>query len=155
MNSTTKIIAITTASLALAGGVTAGIAAADPTASPTPTPTTSAGPSTQTDKKATQPRVRGARMLRRALHGEVTLAGPQHQVVLFQRGKVDKVGKSSITVHSNDDFVGTYAVALATRVRVEREPATIDRIEAGDRVLVIAVKGGDLPTARLVVERGA
>jgi len=172
MNSTTKIIAVTVASLALAGGVTAGIAAADPSNSPSPsaTPSASTTPTPGTkeadknaDKKAEKRAARkanqqaggGARDIRRALHGEVTLAGQQHQVVVFQRGQVVSVDGSSITLRSNDAFTGTYAVAPTTKVRVKKALGTIGDVEPGDRVLVIAAKGDDVSTARVVVRRGA
>ena len=170
MNSTTKIIVVSVASLALAGGVTAGIAAADPSTSPSPTPTTSATPTPGTkkadknpDKKAEKKAARkadqqaggGAREIRRALHGEVTLAGKQHQVVVFQRGQVVSVDGSAITLRSNDAFTGTYAVASTTKVRVKQTPGTIADVEPGDRVLVLADKGDDVSTARVVVRRAA
>ena len=171
MNSTTKIIVIGAASLALAGGVTAGIAAADPSTSPTPS--TSATPTPGTKKadksaeknagkkaerkaarKADQQAGGGAREIRRALHGEVTLAGKQHEVVVFQRGKVASVDSSTITLRSNDAFTGTYALAPTTKVRAKLDAATIGDVEPGDRVLVIANKSGDVSTARVVVRRG-
>lgn len=176
MNSTTKIIVISVASLALVGGVGAGLAVADPSSSPSPsaTPSASATPTPGTkkadknadknsDKKAEKKAARkanqqaggGAGEIRRALHGEVTLAGKQHQVVVFQRGQVVTVDGSTITLRSNDAFTGTYAVTTTTKVRVKKAPSTMSEVEPGDRVLVIADKGGDKPTARVVVRRGA
>ena len=163
MNSTTKIIAVTAASLALAGGVTAGIAFADPSSSPSPSTSASPPPDKQADKKAEKKAARkadqqaggGAREIRRALHGEVTLAGKQHQVVVFQRGQVVSVDGSAITLRSNDAFTGRYAVASTTKVRVKQTPGNITEVDPGDRVLVIADKGDDVSTARVVVRRGA
>ena len=86
-------------------------------------------------------------MLRRALHGEVTLAGEEHRVVVFQRGPVEKVSDTSLTVRSADDYTATYVVGAETTVRKNQDKATMADLKAGDRVLVVATKDGSTLTA--------
>jgi hypothetical protein len=162
MKHTSKIVAISAVSLALAGGVSVGLASADPSTSPTPTasPTASAAPNSPADKKAAKKadkqgkqEQRGGGLIKRALHGEVTTAGKKHLVVLFQRGAVESVSGSSITVKSTDGFSQSYALAATTKVRSHQAPAKLSDIEAADRVRVVATKTGDTVTAKVVSER--
>jgi hypothetical protein len=144
MRTTAKIIVAGVSTLALAGGVGAGLAYADP-ADPTPTPTTTTTASpTPADKKA---KARdGARkhrgLLASALHGEVTLAGKQHRVVLFQRGPVEKVSGTELTVKSADGYSATYRIATDTKVRKNGDAAAAGDLQADDRVHVVAVRDG-------------
>ena len=139
MQGTAKLIAAGVTSVALFGGIGAGIAYADPT--PAPSSTTTAAPQSDPTrvKKAKKDRV---------LHAEL----------FFQRGTVAEVSDSSITVRSADDFVGTYVVNEKSRVVVgakgERRPGTIGDVKAGDRVRLVAVKDGDTLTARRIADRG-
>lgn len=134
MTRTAKLIAAGVTSVALLGGIGAGIAYADPT--PTPSPTSTAAPKADRVKRD------------RVLHAEL----------FFQRGIVEKVSASSITIKSADDFVGTYVVGDKTRVIVglkgDRKPGTIDDVKTGDRVRLVALKNGDTLTARRIVDRG-
>jgi len=140
MQHTAKLIAAGVTSVALFGGIGAGIAYADP--APAPSSTSTAAPQsdpTKVKKKAKKDRV---------LHAEL----------FFQRGTVAEVSDSSITVRSADDFVGTYVVNEKSRVVVgakgERRPGTIGDVKAGDRVRLVAVKDGDTLTARRIADRG-
>jgi hypothetical protein len=148
MRTAAKIIVVGVSTVALAGGIGAGIAYADPP-SPTPTPTASASPTAS--PQTTQPgeadrwRVRKKRplaLLARALHGEVTMAGEEHRVVVFQRGPIEKVSDTSLTVKSADGYTATYVVSAETTVRKKAGKATVADLEAGDRVLVVATKDG-------------
>ena len=98
-----KIIVAGVSTAALAGGIGAGLAYADtptdgepttsPTATNTPADTTpTAEPSDKRDQNRDRRRPvrRQLRFMARALHGEVTLAGEKHQVIVFQRGTVEK-----------------------------------------------------------------
>jgi hypothetical protein len=151
MNRASKIIIAAVSSAALAGGIGAGLAYADPsqtpTASPTVSPTASptAGRTAQPDPKERKPGHR--RLVARALHGEVTLAGPQHRVIAFQRGPVDTISETSLTVTSNDGFTATYVVNADTKVRKNKAAAALSDIHEGDRVRVIAAKAGSTLTA--------
>ena len=161
MKDLTKIIVAGVGTAALAGGIGAGLAYADtPSDEPTANPSTSsptAAPTTKPDRNGDH---NGARrgvvrrhLLARALHGEVTLAGEEHRVIVFQRGEVQKVSRTSVTVKSNDGFVETYALSDDTKVREKGEEAKPSDIEGSDRVLVVAVKDDATLNARRVVVR--
>jgi hypothetical protein len=157
--STSTIIAISAVSLALVGGVSVGLASADPAASPSPSasPTVSATPTSPADRKAAkrsaEPQQRGGRLIRRALHGEVTTAGPKHRVVVFQRGAVDNVSATSITVTSTDGFSQAYVLVPTTKIRSHQAPAPLSDIATKDKVRVVAIRTGDTVTAKVVAER--
>ena len=164
MKELTKSIVAGVSTVALAGGVGAGLAYADtpsddPTASPTvtstssPTETPKAKPNSKGDQTGDRGGFARRRLLARALHGEATLAGDEHRVVAFQRGEVQKVGRTSVTVKSNDGFVETYALSDNTKVRENGEQAKIADIDTSDQVLVVALKDDSTLNARRVVVR--
>jgi hypothetical protein len=164
MKELTKIIAAGVSTVALAGGIGAGIAYADtPSDEPTTTPTASATnspaetpttkPSGKRDQNGDRRGFVGRRLLVRALHGEVTLAGEEHRVIVFQRGGVQKVSATSVTVKSNDGFVETYALSEETKVRENKEEAKVSDIDTSDRVLVVALKDDSALGARRVIVR--
>ena len=150
MRTAAKIIVAGVSTIALAGGIGAGIAYADPP-SPSPTPTqsptasTSPAPTAQPanpDQWGPRKRLRLARLARSALHGEVTLAGEKYRVVVFQRGPIEKVSDTSLTVKSADGYTATYVVSDQTVLRKKAGQATVADLDAGDRVLVVATKDG-------------
>lgn len=162
----TKIIVAGVSTVALAGGIGAGLAYADtptdePTSDPTATATTSpteppaAEPSGERNQNGLRNRFvrRQLRFVARALHGEVTLAGEQHRVIAFQRGGVQKVSRTSLTVKSNDGFVETYVLTEDTKVRENGDQSTLSEIDTSDRVMVVAAKDGSTLTARRVIVR--
>jgi hypothetical protein len=167
MKDLTKMIVTGVSTVALAGGIGAGLAYADspsdePTTSPTAAETSSpaeppaAEPSGKGHKEDANRRPLARRQLRfvaRALHGEVTLAGEEHRVIAFQRGEVQKANQTSVTVKSNDGFVETYALSDDTKVRENREKAKLSDIDTSDRVLVVATKDGSTLNARRVIVR--
>ena len=157
-----KIILAGVSTAALAGGIGAGLAYADtptdgdpttsPTATNTPADTTpTAEPSDERDRR--RPARRQLRFMARALHGEVTLAGEKHRVIVFQRGTVENANSESVTVKSNDGFVATYLLSDDTKVREDRKDAGGSDIDASDRILVVATKDGSTLNARRVVVR--
>ena len=150
MKTSTTILTAGLATAALAGTVGVGIAAADPTPAPSSSPSASASPT------ATKPA--GARKHRplvgRALHGEVTLAGKKHRVVDFQRGVVQQVSGTSITVRSADGFTKSYTVGPKTKVRVDKQAGSIAGVQTKDRVRVVATKKGSTVTASRIADRG-
>jgi hypothetical protein len=169
MKQLTKIIVAGVSTATLAGGIGAGLAYADPptdgdpTTSPTVTTTTvpadttpTAEPSDDRDRGDFRKRQvrRQLRFMARALHGEVTLAGEEHRVIVFQRGTVEEAGSKSVTVKSNDGFVETYLLTDDTKIREDREDATVSDIDTSDRVLVVATKDDSTLNARRVVLRG-
>jgi hypothetical protein len=161
MKDLTKIIVAGVGTAALAGGIGAGLAYADtpsdeptaipPTSSPTKTPTTK--PDRQGDHNGARRGVVRRHLLARALHGEVTLAGEEHRVIVFQRREVEKVSRTSVTVKSNDGFVETYVLSDDTKVREKGEQAKLSDIDGSDRVLLVAVKDDATLNARRVIVR--
>lgn len=168
--------------LALAGTGTA--LAWSATGTPTPTPSQSApgkdtAPGQQdkqdkNDRKAQRPQ---------ALHGEgvVKNADGTFQTVLEQRGTVESVSDSAITVKSEDGFSQTYTVNADTRITRIPAPAadgsgtnesgtngsgttgddgkrskptdgTMTDISAGDTVLISGIKEGDKASAKRIVK---
>ena len=150
MKTVAKMVVAGVSTVALACGIGAGMAYADPP-TPTPTPTATASPTPKAKPGHREnwqgPRVQRLAVLRRALHGEVTLAGEQHRVVVFQRGPVEKVSDTSLTVKSADGYTATYLVNADTKVRKSGDKAAIAELKAGDKVLVVADKEGSTLTA--------
>ena len=166
MRQLTKSIAAGVGTVALVGGIGAGLAYADtpaddPTTSPSATPTTSATetpmakPGGKRDENGFRNRFirRHVRFVARALHGEVTLAGEKHQVIAFQRGSVARVNSTSLTVKSNDGFVETYVLSKDTKVRENGHDSKVADIDSSDRVLVVASKDDSTLDARRVIVR--
>jgi hypothetical protein len=153
VNTRTKLISAAVAALAISGGIGATIATAD---TPTPAPdTVPSSPTTAKPHQNAQPQRAHKALLKRALHGEVTLGGKRHQVVDFQRGTVLKVDGTSVTVRSADGFTKTYLVNAKTKVRKEKAAAQIADVKATDKVRVVAVKDGSTVTAKAIGDRGA
>lgn len=153
MNSKTKIAAAGLGAVAVAAVVGVGISYADdPTPSTSPSASPSAG-STPSAKAGAKPGDHARRgLLKRALHGEVTLGGREQRVVDFQRGTVDRVSDTSITVKSTDGFTASYVVTNDTRVRKDGKAAKVGDIHSGDTVRVVARKNGSTDTARVIAE---
>jgi hypothetical protein len=166
MKELTKIIVAGVSTVALAGGIGAGLAYADaptdePTSNPSATATTSptetpaVEPGGKRDQNGFRKRFvrRQLRFVGRALHGEVTLAGEKHRVIVFQRGGVQEVSGTSLTVKSTDGFVETYVLSDDTKVREDGDKSTLSDIDTSDRVLVVAAKDDSTLTARRVIVR--
>ena len=146
MRTAAKIILVGVSTVALAGGIGAGLAYADPAdPTPTPTPTATATPPEKADPRGKDHKPRG--LLATALHGEVTLAGKQHRVVVFQRGPAEKASPTAVTVKSADGHTVTYVIGSETKVRKNGEAATAADLEAGDRIFVVATKDGSARNA--------
>ena len=150
MTKLTTALGVGAASVALAAVVGAGIATADATPDPTPAPTSS--PSAD-QSGAPAKKAHAGRLMRRALHGEVTLAGPKHKVVAFQRGSVVEVSDTAVTVRSNDGFTATYVINDATRTRKAKQPVELSEIAVSDTVRVRATVDGEAATAKVIAER--
>jgi hypothetical protein len=169
MNKAAKMIAAGIGTAALAGAIGAGLAYADPDPTPTvnPSATPSASPTDKADRNKADRKDKADRkekadkdrrhpgLLRRALHGEVTLRGEKHRVVVFQRGVVETVSATAITVKSEDGFTGSYLLNAETRVRKEKQEATLSDIKPKDRVRVLATKDGSTLTAKGIRDHGA
>jgi hypothetical protein len=154
MNKLGTIVVVGMSMLALAGGIGAGIAYAHPDPTPSLEPTVNATPRTtdKVDRKGADATRRS--LLKRALHGEATLGGERHRVVVFQRGVVETVEPTAMTVKSPDGFTASYVLNLETRVRKQREQASVSDIKVNDTVRVVATKDGSTLTANAVKDRG-
>ena len=74
-------------------------------------------------------------------------------MIVFQRGGVAKISRTSLTVKSNDGFVDTYSLNKDTRVRENGEKSKVADIDSSDRVLVVATKDDSTLNARRVIVR--
>jgi hypothetical protein len=84
-----------------------------------------------------------------ALHGEfVTPNGSGYRTMAVQRGRVENVGATSLTVRSADGFTRTYAVDDNTLVNAGRDG--IADVKQGDTVGVVAVVDGGTARAMRV-----
>ena len=146
-----KIAMASVASLAVLGGVGATLAYADPS-SPTPTPSASA--SANPSQKPVKEKGERRGLLRRALHGEITLGGDKHRVVVFQRGEVTQVSGTAIAIRSEDGFSATYVLDADLRVRQDQQDAKIADVKVGTMVRVLATKQDSTLTARRIVLLG-
>ena len=75
-------------------------------------------------------------------HGTVT--------VLVQRGTVDAVTPSSITLTSKDGYVHSYAITPKTKVREKGQPVALSELKTGERAMVIALRTKDGDNARRI-----
>ena len=74
-------------------------------------------------------------------------------MIAFQRGAVEKVSRTSLTVKSTDGFVDTYVLSDDTKVRENGGKGTLSDIDTSDRVLVVATKDDSTLNARRVIVR--
>ena len=151
LNNKAKILIAGAASLAVLGGVGVTLAYADPS-SPSPTPGGSPSASPTQDAQKDRGERRG--LLRRALHGEVTLGGEKQRVVVFQRGEVTQVGATAVAVRSEDGYSATYALNPDLRVRRDKEDAAIADVKVGTTIRVLATKEDSTLTARRILLLG-
>lgn len=92
------------------------------------------------------------RQLRTTGHVTVTRA-TKHRgtvTVLVQRGKVDAVTPTSITLTSKDGYHHTYAITPQTKVRERRQPVDLGDLKVGERAMVVALHTGAGDTARRI-----
>ena len=98
-----------------------------------------------------------AKLQGRLLHGEFTVEGkggtPTN--VAEQRGTVNAVTSTAITLTSKDGFSHTYVVDPSTRVRVDGKKGSITGVKTGQDATVLAKVSGNTETAELVVQRAA
>jgi hypothetical protein len=93
----------------------------------------------------------------RVLHGEFTVEGkggtPTN--VAEQRGTVNTVSSTSITLTSKDGFIHSYVVDSSTRFRVDGKKGSSAGVKTGQDATVLAKVSGSTETAELVVQRAA
>ncbi len=138
------------------GGSNSKGSTATTTSSVVPAATT---PSTSPSKGAGKAGRAGrlAKLQGRLLHGEFTVEGKggTPMVVAEQRGTVNAVTSTSITLTSKDGFNHTYVVGPSTKVRVDGQKGSISGVKTGQDASVLAKVSGSTETAELVIQRAA
>lgn len=86
------------------------------------------------------------------LHGDATVKGRDGVVknVRVQTGVVTAVSATSLMLKSSDDYVGEWAINSDTKIRRDRNQATIDKVAVGDTVTVMGTVASDTATAERV-----
>ena len=86
------------------------------------------------------------------LHGDVTVKDKEGIVknVRVQTGVVTAVSATSLTLKSSDDYVGEWMINSDTKVRRDKEQATINKVAVGDTVTVMGSIASDTATAERV-----
>jgi len=149
MKKTKVTIGVAVAVLTLAG-IGTGVAVADggsTSGSIGPSATTAPPPSGSTHAQG-----KHRALLARVEHGEFTVGGKRGRVADVQRGQVQSVNASSITVKSTDGFTATYTVNSTTKVRKAKQAVGIGQVATGDRVVVIADKNGSTDIATRIID---
>jgi hypothetical protein len=140
------------ATAATTSGSSKGSSSAIPAAT-VPSTAPSTAPSTGAGKGKRAGRI--AKLQGRLLHGEFTVEGkggtPTN--VAEQRGTVNAVSSTSITLTSKDGFNHTYVVGSGTRVRVDGKKGSITGVKTGQVATVFAKVNGSTETAALIVQR--
>jgi hypothetical protein len=107
--------------------------------------------------KTKEPAARAKRALGfRIVHGDSVALGKDGETVevRHQRGVIESVSDSSITIESPDGYKQTYRIDGDTIVRERRQQSTVGDLKAGERAGVVAVKSGDGYTAKLIKSPG-
>lgn len=92
----------------------------------------------------------------RILHGDsvgMTKDGKTVEV-RHQRGVIEKVSNTSITLKSPDGYEQTYSIDGDTVVRVQRKTSAVDELKEGERAGVVATKSGDGYTVKMIRDLG-
>lgn len=137
------------AAMGIVGGAAAGVgyaAMSSPAAAgQSATTTTATAPA---PRPGAGMRVGPRGLLKHLEHGQLTLrVRGGDKTVDLQRGTVNAVTPTSITVASQDGFTQTYVVTGTTRVRGKSGRESIGAVHQGDQVLVVAEAGRALRIA--------
>jgi hypothetical protein len=156
---------VTVGAVAAGGVATAATTGSDSSSKPSATTTavtTAATPAPSPPKAGKKPgtRVRKAlagKLEGRLLHGQFVVLGKDKKptTVAEQRGTVDAVSPTSISLTSTDGFKQTYVVTTDTKVRVDGKKSAIADVKTGQTATVIAGVSGSTQTAKGIVERAA
>jgi Cu/Ag efflux protein CusF len=138
--------ALITGAAVVALVVSGGVAYAVSSTPTSATTTASASPAPAKTKHHRQ-------LLGHVAHGEVTLNGKDHKVVDVQRGDVQAVSATSISVKSDDGFTATYAVTSDTKIRKGGKQSAISDVHTGDKVAIVATKANGASTATRIGEK--
>jgi uncharacterized cupredoxin-like copper-binding protein len=178
MKTTMRKAALTTAGIAVAGGLVFGATesfAAAPAASTTtaanisPASVTistaaSTSPKTTTTCKSTAHpakcavrRKRGhdrAALLKRGAHGQATIKDKAGAYVVheWQAGKVESISGSSVTVTDGTGTTWTWTVASSTKYRVDGKAGALSGVHVGDTILIRGQQSGSANDATAVFD---
>lgn len=97
---------------------------------------------------------RGIGRLRKHLvHGIVTVLDRDGKLITLQldHGTIAAIGTNSITIAEAGDSSVTVATTAETRVRKNRQRASLAKLAVGDEVVVTSVVAAGAATARLIV----
>ncbi|WP_322759136.1 DUF5666 domain-containing protein [Frankia sp. Cr2] len=154
MSVATKLAAVAGAVVVAAGGV-ATAALADSGGSATPTASATAA-SVDSHPDASPKGLGRAWLAEKGVHGEfVARTADGFKTFATQRGTVTAVSSSSLTVRSDDGYVGSYSVTDNTVVRQNKNKTDISAVKVGAKVRVGARVDGQSRTAlRVIISAG-
>jgi hypothetical protein len=140
-----------TSAAAVNAGASAGAVTLDDV---TTTAATVADPSTaNAPDTIVRPRLRALRRwLRGVEHGDLALRNGK--TIEVQRGTVQAVNATSITVKCQDGFIASYTVTGTTVVTKQKSKSSIAQVVTGDHVLVVAQKTSTADTAVRIFDPG-
>ncbi|WP_322778191.1 hypothetical protein [Frankia sp. Cas4] len=146
MSVATKLAAVAGAVVVAAGGV-ATAALADSGGSATPTASTTAA-STDPHPDALPKGMGRAWLAEKGVHGEfVARTANGFKTFAVQQGTVTAVSSSSLTVRSDDGYIGSYSITDNTVVRQGKDKTEISAVKVGAKVRVGARVDGQSKTA--------
>ncbi len=158
--SAATVTALTVGGIALADNGSGSGSGSDngstPTAQATPEPGAKADSKARAERRGRfghRAGMPGMGLAAAPLHGEFVVRGKadgEYQTIAVQRGSVQSVSASALTLKSADGFVKTYAVVEESLVNAQRDG--IGSVEKGDSVGVVATVDGDSATAVRVVD---
>lgn len=91
-------------------------------------------------------------VMRHTLHGDVTVRTKKGTATIaVQRGTVQSVTATSMTVKSSDGFTETWKLDGGTKVRADRKAADRSAVTTGEEIGVAGRQRGGSDTARLIV----
>lgn len=91
-------------------------------------------------------------VMRHTLHGDVTVKTKNGTAtVAVQRGTVQSVTATSVTVKSSDGFTETWTLTGDTKVRADKKAADRSAVTKGEEIGIAGRQQGKTDTARLVV----
>jgi hypothetical protein len=94
-----------------------------------------------------------ARLRQHLVHGTFTVLDRDGELITIQldQGTVNAIGDGTIIIAEAGNASVTVATNADTKVRKDREPASVDALEIGDEVVVHSIVEGDSATARFII----
>lgn len=142
----TKLMVVSGVAAVAVTGAGIGVAEAADTPTPAPPPPTSSAPA--------PPPQHHHGLRGRVAHGRFTLNGQQHRTVDIQRGTVQAVNPTSMTVRSSDGFTASYVLDNNTKVHKNKQQSNTAQLAVNDQVMVLADVNGSTVTATHIADSG-